>query len=94
MSDLPADNLGAAPAIGGAGVGAQEPAAGPPRWAVVRAAVALPRLARGDYATVDLADPAIQRRLAAGWLVPLPAAQQPPIEEDADGYPQLKEAQP
>ncbi len=83
----PAD-FGARPP-GASGAGAEEP-----RWALVWAAAALPRLARGTIATVDLDDPAIRRKLASGLLQPLPAAMQPRIETGPDGQPQLAEGEP
>ena len=63
-----------------------------PRWALVRAAVPLPGLPRGERATVDLHDPYVKRMLAAQYLVPLPAAEQPMLRHDPESNgPALRE---
>jgi len=55
-----------------------------PVWVVVRATVHRPRLARDHMATVDITRPEIQHELAAGWIVPIPADEQPTITTDPD----------
>ncbi len=58
--------LGAAPAVGGASVGAQEPLA--EELILVRATIHLPGLPRGAEALVDINSAYIQGLLGAGWL--------------------------
>lgn len=61
-----------------------------PVWMVVRATVSRPHLPRDHMATVDVTRPEIQHELRAGWIVPLPKDEQPPIVTDlATGTPIL-----
>lgn len=82
-----AHNLGLAPNRGL--LPAPEPS--DPVWVIVRATVHRPGLPRDTYATVDLIDPQIQHELRAGWIIPLPANQQPRLSTDPEtGLPVLE----
>ncbi len=59
-----------------------------PVWIVVRATAPLSAggqlLLRDHVATVDATDAFIREQLIAGWLVPLPAAEQPALATDPE----------
>jgi hypothetical protein len=59
-----------------------------PVWILVRATAPLSAggelLLRDHVATVDATDEFIRDQLRAGWLVPLPAAEQPDLTTDPD----------
>ena len=90
MTALAADKLGAS------SLGGQETPAAPdivggvpePVWIVVRATAPLSAggqlLLRDHVATVDATDAFIREQLMAGWLVPLPAAEQPALATDPE----------
>jgi hypothetical protein len=89
---------GDTPAGASSGPGAQETPAGrtlEPVWVIVRATVNLSSMGQTIYrdqqATVDAALPHIREQFAAGWIVPIPANQQPDLVTDSDGNPTIKE---
>jgi hypothetical protein len=61
-----------------------------PVWIVVRATAPLSAggelLLRDHVATVDATDEGIRDQLRAGWLVPLPAAEQPALATDPETH--------